>query len=403
LVRNVILFDDEKWESLLPLTYTKPIGELRIGILTLREKWENYLNANVSYITQDYLSEKYPIAISKDNYVINSRLLPNQKVVSLIKGLDLNEALVLNDTFVAARLDEGQFDKLIQENDIDELNGINIPEAGLGTILIERPYHIFQHNGSEIKRDFSLLTKHLQSAAIPDSVRVICPENLYIHPTAKLQHCIINASEGPVYIGANAEVMEGSVVRGPLALCNNGVIKLSCKIYGPTTIGPYSKVGGELNNVVIQGYSNKGHDGFLGNAVIGEWCNLGADTNNSNLKNNYSEVKLWDYMHGSFKKTGLQFCGLIMGDHSKCGINTMFNTGTVIGVAANIFGSGYPRNFIPSYSWGGKEGYQTHAYDKAIEVADIVMQRRKVMLSQLDKDILQHIYKHSSQYRNWES
>jgi len=403
LVRNVILFDDEKWESLLPLTYTKPIGELRIGILTLREKWENYLNATVSYITQDYLSEKYPIAISKDNYVINSRLLPNQKVVSLIKGLDLNEALVLNDTFVAARLDEGQFDKLIQENDIDELNGINIPEAGLGTILIERPYHIFQHNGSEIKRDFSLLTKHLQSAPIPDSVRVISPENLYVHPTAKLQHCIINASEGPVYIGANAEVMEGSVVRGPLALCNNGVIKLSCKIYGPTTIGPYSKVGGELNNVVIQGYSNKGHDGFLGNAVIGEWCNLGADTNNSNLKNNYSEVKLWDYMHDSFKKTGLQFCGLIMGDHSKCGINTMFNTGTVIGVGANIFGSGYPRNFIPSYSWGGKEGYQTNAYDKAIEVADIVMQRRKVMLSQLDKDILHHIYKHSSQYRNWES
>jgi len=197
--------------------------------------------------------------------------------------------------------------------------------------------------------------------------------------------------------------MEGSVVRGPLALCNNGVIKLSCKIYGPTTIGPYSKVGGELNNVVIQGYSNKGHDGFLGNAVIGEWCNLGADTNNSNLKNNYSEVKLWDYMHGSFKKTGLQFCGLIMGDHSKCGINTMFNTGTIIGVGANIFGSGYPRNFIPSYSWGGKEGYQTNAYDKAIEVADIVMQRRKVMLSQLDKDILQHIYKHTSQYRNWES
>ena len=403
MVRNVILFDDEKWESLLPLTYTKPIGELRIGILTLREKWENYLNANVSYITQDYLSEKYPIAISKDNYVINSRLLPNQKVVSLIKGLDLNEALVLNDTFVAARLDEGQFDKLIQENDIDELNGINIPEAGLGTILIERPYHIFQHNGSEIKRDFSLLTQHLQSAPIPESVRVISPENLYIHPTAKLQHCIINASEGPVYIGANAEVMEGSVVRGPLALCNNGVIKLSCKIYGPTTIGPYSKVGGELNNVVIQGYSNKGHDGFLGNAVIGEWCNLGADTNNSNLKNNYSEVKLWDYMHGSFKKTGLQFCGLIMGDHSKCGINTMFNTGTIIGVGANIFGSGYPRNFIPSYSWGGKEGYQTNAYDKAIEVADIVMQRRKVMLSQLDKDILQHIYKHTSQYRNWES
>lgn len=403
MARNVILFDDEKWESLLPLTYTKPIGELRIGILTLREKWENYLDAKISYITQDYLSEKYPITISKDNYVINSRLLPNHKVVSLIKGLELNEALVLDETFVAARLDDGQFDKLIQENDIDELNGINISKESNDTILIERPYHIFQYNGAEIDNDYQLLTEHLQSTPIPDSVRVINPENLYIHPTAKLQHCIINASEGPVYIGPNAEVMEGSVIRGPLALCNNGVIKLSCKIYGPTTIGPYSKVGGELNNVVIQGYSNKGHDGFLGNAVIGEWCNLGADTNNSNLKNNYSEVKLWDYVHDSFKKTGLQFCGLIMGDHSKCGINTMFNTGTVIGVAANIFGSGYPRNFIPSYSWGGKEGFQTNAYNKVIEVADIVMQRRKVMLSQLDKDILQHIFEKTSHYRKWES
>ena len=401
--RNVILFDDEKWQSLLPLTFTKPISELRIGILKISEKWSHYLDGEVSYITQDYLADKYPIHISDDNYVINSRLLPNDKIASLIKGLELNDALLIEETFIAARLDNGQFEKLINENDIEELNGTLLNIEKLESVLIERPYDIFRYNGEEIKKDHLLLTYKKHSAHIPDSVRTSSPENIHISDTAILNHCIINADNGPVYIGEHAEIMEGSVIRGPFAACDNSVVKMSAKIYGDTTIGPYSKVGGELNNVVIQGYSNKGHDGFLGNAVIGEWCNLGADTNNSNLKNNYSEVRLWDYGVQSFAKTGLQFCGLIMGDHSKCGINTMFNTGTVIGVSANIFGSGYPRNFIPSYAWGGRDGFKTNAFKKAIEVADIVMQRRKIMLTQLDKDILQYIFDNTSQYRRWES
>ncbi len=403
MLRNIILFDDEKWEALLPLTFTKPISELRIGILTISQKWAHYLKGEVSYITQDYLSEKYPINISEDNYVINSRLLPNKKIASLIEGLELNDALLIDDTFIAARLDNSQFEKLIEENDIEELNGTLLNLDELDSVIIERPYHIFQYNGREIQRDYKVLTQNKKTAAAPESVSLSASENIYIAATAKLSHCIINAENGPVYIGENVEIMEGAVIRGPFAACDNSVVKMSAKIYGDTTVGPYSKVGGELNNVVIQGYSNKSHDGFLGNAVIGEWCNLGADTNNSNLKNNYSEVKLWSYGADSFAKTGLQFCGLIMGDHSKCGINTMFNTGTVVGVAANIFGSGYPRNFIPSFAWGGRDGFQTNSLKKATEVADIVMQRRQVLLTQVDKDILQYIYEHTSQYRSWES
>jgi UDP-N-acetylglucosamine diphosphorylase/glucosamine-1-phosphate N-acetyltransferase len=402
LNKNIILFDDEKWESLLPLTFTKPISDLRIGILKISEKWARYLNGDVSYITQDYLSEKYPINISGDNYVINSRLLPNRKIVSLIEGLENNDALLIGDTFIAARLDSGQFEKLISENDIDELNGSVISLNDLDTVLLERPYQLFQLNGAEIQKDFQLLTKNKTSLAIPDSVHVSSPHNLFIEEGADLKHCIINADNGPVYIGQNASIMEGSIIRGPFAACENSVVKMAAKIYENTTLGPYTKVGGELNNVVFQGYANKSHDGFLGNAVIGEWCNLGADTNNSNLKNNYSEVKLWHYGKQSFAKTGLQFCGLIMGDHSKCGINTMFNTGTVVGVSANIFGSGYPRNFIPSFAWGGRDGFQTNSISKALEVADIVMKRRQILLTETDKKIMHHIFNESARYRNWE-
>lgn len=210
---------------------------------------------------------------------------------------------------------------------------------------------------------------------------------------------ILNATNGPIYIGKNAEVMEGSIIRGPFALCENATLKLGAKIYGPTTVGPHSKVGGEVNNSVIFGYSNKGHDGFLGNSVLGEWCNIGADSNTSNLKNNYAEVRLWDYETQGFAKTGMQFCGLMMGDHSKCGINTMFNTGTVVGVFANIFGSGFPRNFIPSYSWGGSSGFTTYLTKKAFEVAEVVMARRQEAFTEQDKSILEHIFQETKVFR----
>jgi UDP-N-acetylglucosamine diphosphorylase/glucosamine-1-phosphate N-acetyltransferase len=243
------------------------------------------------------------------------------------------------------------------------------------------------------------LTEDRFSQPIPKSVNVIAPENIFIEEGAKLEFVTLNASTGPIYIGKNAEIMEGSVIRGPFALCESGRVKLATKVYGATTVGPHSVIGGEVNNSVLFGYSNKGHDGFLGNAVLGEWCNIGADSNNSNLKNNYEEVKLWSYETENFAKTGLQFCGLMMGDHSKCGINTMFNTGTVVGVSTNIFGAGFPRNFVPSFSWGGASGFTTYLTKKAFETAKIVMARRNVEFSEEDAKILEHVFEETKKYR----
>ena len=254
-------------------------------------------------------------------------------------------------------------------------------------------------NGEAIKQDFELITKGRDSQIISESINIINPDQVFIEEGAKLEFVTLNASSGPIYIGKDTEIMEGSNIRGPFALCEYATVKLGAKIYGPTTIGPHCKVGGEVNNSVLFGYSNKGHDGFLGNSVLGEWCNLGADTNNSNLKNNYAEVRLWDYNTEGFAKTGLQFCGLMMGDHSKCGINTMFNTGTVVGVSANIFGSGFPRNFIPSFSWGGNGGFTTYLTKKAFEVANIVMARRDIEFTEQDAAILEHVFEEAKKYR----
>ena len=269
----------------------------------------------------------------------------------------------------------------------------------LNILTIEHTWDIFSKNGDAIVEDFNLITKDRQSQPIPATVNTINPEHIFIEKGATVNFATLNASSGPIYIGRDAEVMEGSMVRGPLALCNNATLKLGTRVYGPTTVGPYSKIGGEVNNSVIFAHSNKGHDGFLGNSVIGEWCNLGADTNNSNLKNNYAEVRLWDYQTEGFAKTGLQFCGLMMGDHSKCGINTMFNTGTVVGVSANIFGSGFPRNFVPSFSWGGHKGFVTYKTNKAFEVAEVVMARRKEEFTEKDKAMLEHVFEETKQYR----
>lgn len=401
-MENIILFDDDYWTSLLPITYTRPIAEIRIGILTISEKWQKRISCEVSHITQDHLSEKFPINISDNNLVINSRLLPNDNIVELITQLDLNGALIYNDDLIAARLDRRQFDKLIENEKIEELNGVDISKHNQYLELISRPYDIFVKNGQEIAKDYNVMTYGKKSQAIPYHTHPIVPEQIFIEEGAIVNCATLNATHGPIYIGKNTEVMEGAHIRGPFALGEHSVIKMAAKIYGGTSIGPYSKVGGEVNNVVFQGYSNKGHDGFLGNAVIGEWCNLGADTNASNLKNNYADVKIWDYNQSSFQSTGLQFCGLIMGDHSKTGINTMFNTGTVVGVNSNIFGSGFPRTYIPSFSWGGTKGYITYKLDKALEVAEAVMARRKVILMDVDKTILEHVFLSTAGYRKWE-
>jgi UDP-N-acetylglucosamine diphosphorylase/glucosamine-1-phosphate N-acetyltransferase len=387
---NYILFDGENREALLPFTYTRPVADLRIGILTIREKWELYLGATTTTVTEDYLSDKYPMVEMEENVMINASYTPSEVLVTQIKNLKENQAVFDGDTMVAF------FSLEDQEIDIDELEVFQIE----GSVLkVERTWDIFSKNGAAIKADFKLLTEERTSAPIPENTVAFNSEAIFIEEGAKLPLCVLNATDGPIYIGKNAEIMEGSMVRGPFALCEGSTLKMGTKIYGPTTVGPHSKVGGEVNNSVFFGYSNKGHDGFLGNSVIGEWCNLGADTNNSNLKNNYAEVRIWSYETENFAKTGLQFCGLMMGDHSKCGINTMFNTGTVVGVSANIFGSGFPRNFIPSFSWGGAKGFTTYLTSKAFEVAQVVMKRRGLELSTQDSAILEHVFELSAAYR----
>lgn len=399
---NIILFDNEVREHLLPLTYTRPVCELRVGILTIKEKWEKWLGAEheYAYITQDYLAEKYPIEFGKENYVINGSVLPSEQLCTLIKYMDFNQAYLKGEDLIVAKLDEKQFEKLIRDEEIEDLNGMDIQDTQY--LKINYPWDIFRLNDEALRSDFDLLTSGRQSQPISPTNQVIGKENIFLEEGAKVECSILNATTGPIYIGKHAEIMEGCIVRGGLAMGEHSYLKMGAKIYGATTIGPWCKVGGEVNNSVFQAYSNKAHDGFLGNAVLGEWCNLGADTNNSNLKNNYKKVRAWNYLQERFIDTGLQFCGLIMGDHSKAGINTMFNTGTVVGVGANVFGAGYPRNFIPSFSWGGTGKIITHNTDKAFETAEVMMQRRKIEFEVPDRLILLRVFEDTAKYRTWE-
>ena len=388
---NYILFDGPFRNNLLPFTFTRPVADIRVGILTIREKWENYLKVSTTTVTEDYLSEKHPMVEMHENVMINASYLPNLELVKLISGLKENQAIFKDENVIAFFTKEAQDDI-----NFDTYEAI---EFSQNCIKIENTWDIFSKNGEAIQEDFTHITRDKISEPIPKSNNIIAPENIFLEEGTTLEFTTLNASSGPIYIGKNAEIMEGAIIRGPFALCESAGIKLGAKIYGPTTVGPHSKVGGEVNNSVIFGYSNKGHDGFLGNSVLGEWCNLGADTNNSNLKNNYAEVRLWDYQSEGFAKTGLQFCGLMMGDHSKCGINTMFNTGTVVGVSTNIFGSGFPRNFVPSFSWGGSNGFTTYLTKKAFEVAEVVMARRKIEFTSQDKAILKHVFEETKHYR----
>ena len=380
---NYILFDANR-ESLFPLTHTRPISEIRIGILTIKEKWAKYLGSDPSTQTADYLKKKYPLKKEADNLYIYGGVCPNKALVAAIQQLADGEGLYAGDTLLAYRNAANQ--KVIFAEEFTK---------------IEKLWHIFQYNAIELQTDFDLLTAGRKSQVLSDTNLIMGSENIFVEEGAKLEGAILNATTGPIYIGKNAEVMEGSIVRGPFAMCEHSVLKMGAKIYGATTLGPYCKVGGEVNNSVLMSYSNKGHDGFLGNSVLGEWCNIGADTNNSNLKNNYAEVRLWSEQAGRFEKTGLQFCGLIMGDHSKCGINTMFNTGTIVGVSANIFGAGFPRNFVPSFAWGGSAGYSTYQLPKVFEVAEKVMMRRGVPFDDTEKAILQQVFELTSEQRNF--
>lgn len=393
---NLILFDQPQIrQSLLPLTFTRPVAQIRVGILIISEKWEKRLGSTASYITEPYLAHKLPLITREDNLFINGALCPSQGLVEAIKALQPEQVLMDEDTVLAART---------KHTEIASFDNLNRIEFNEDFNFIDEVWKIFKLNASEIKADFKEITKGRKSQPIADKHTIVYgEENVFIEEGAVIRAAVINAEDGPVYIGKNAQVHEGAIIKGAFALCEGSHVHMGAKIKGDSTIGPYSKVGGEVSNSVILGYSNKSHDGFIGNSVIGEWCNLGADTNTSNLKNNYADVKVWNYAKGGFKDTGEMFCGLIMGDHSKCGINTMFNTGTVVGVGANIFGSGFPRNFVPSFSWGGANGFTTFQLRKAYEVAERVMERRGKVLSQEDKNTFEKIFQLTAHYRVWEN
>ncbi|WP_353087350.1 GlmU family protein [Flavobacterium sp.] len=388
---NYILFDGPVRNALLPFTFTRPVCDIRIGILTIREKWEKYLGSTTTTLTEEYLSEKFPMVEMEANVMLNGAYLPNAVLVEMVRNLEPNQAIMRGEDVIAFYTNDSQ-----EEVDFDTYEILEFEDECL---KIEHTWDIFAKNDAALREDFELLTADRHSQPIPKSVNVIAPEHIFIEEGAQLEFVTLNASTGPIYIGKNAEIMEGSVIRGPFALCEEAQVKLATKIYGATTVGPHCRVGGEVNNSVLFAYSNKGHDGFLGNSVLGEWCNIGADSNNSNLKNNYEEVRLWSYETEGFARTGLQFCGLMMGDHSKCGINTMFNTGTVVGVSSNIFGSGFPRNFVPSFSWGGASGMTTYLTHKAIQTAKIVMARRHVEFDEVEARILEHVFEETKKFR----
>lgn len=395
---HLVLFDGDARDHLLPLTFTRPVAALRLGILTIKEKWEKKIGLPTSYLTQDYLAPLFPIVYGERNLLINSSCLPDADWVELLETLQEGQAYIWKDELVAVCLDHPQTAALIHGSELEPLEIFELNDLHIRRI--RRPADIFTACAAEIEADFALLSKGRSSQTLSATNTLIGdPSQLFIEAGAEIEACVLNVKTGPIYIGANATVLEGALLRGPIALGENTVVKMGAKIYGATATGPHCKLGGEINNVVFQANSNKGHDGYLGNSVIGEWCNLGADTNNSNLKNDYSEVKVWSYPDRRFTPTGLQFHGLVMGDHSKAGINTMFNTGTVVGVSANIFGEGFPRNYIPSFSWGGASGLQTYRLDKAIATAERVIARRHRDMTAAEKAVLTHIFEETASSR----
>jgi len=382
---NIILFDTNR-EDFYPLSLTRPISYFRIGILTIIEKWNLHFQS-VSVLTDDYLTKKFPARILDDNIWINSQVIPSDEILTEIKNLRIGECLKKDSILLAFR------------NSEFVSTDLNIVQSNSNFRYLSCLTDIFSLNGDEILSDIKILQLKSNNSLTIDKNNHLIGNDFFIEEGAKINCSVLDSRDGPIYIGKDVEIMPGCLIKGPFAICNNSVLKMGVKVYGPTTIGPYCKVGGEINNSVFFGYSSKAHDGFLGNSVVGEWCNFGADSNNSNLKNNYDNVKLWSYKLESFKHTDLQFCGLIMGDHSKCGINTMFNTGTIIGVGSNIFGSGFPRNFIPSFSWGGASGFTIHKLEKFFHTAEIVMKRRGCDLED-DMEILSKVYDMTKRYRN---
>ncbi|MGC6414366.1 MAG: putative sugar nucleotidyl transferase [Bacteroidia bacterium] len=381
----ISFFENDNYSDLYPLSWTRPVADIRVGILTIAEKWAHDLDANsFGFETRDYLNVKYPCAVSP-SIRIQGNIIPNKKIIEGILTAPENSTIKVQNNIVAIKG-----------------NGIDSVELDSELITISRPFHIFKYTGIEINADFKRITQNRSTQTLSRTNTVIGDHPVFLEEGATAECVVFNTSEGPVYIGKNAQIMEGSIIRGPFAMGEGSNIKMGSKIYGSTSLGPYCNIGGEVNNVSVQGFSNKGHDGFLGNAVLGEWCNIGADTNCSNLKNTYDEVKVWNYSSQRFEKSGEQFCGLIMGDHSKCGINTMFNTGTVVGVACNLFGAGFPRQFVPDFSWGGATGFITHKMPAVEKTAKLMMIRRKKEFNEGEKEIIHAVFDKTKELRTWE-
>lgn len=396
---NLILWDNSK-KNLWPFTLTRPVHQLRVGISTIQEKWEEEFGEVNGHAVPEHLQNRFRMHTDADNCLINGAVLPNPLLVQEIKSLEVGQLLCHDSEIIAVRFRNGEMPSL------DDPELINLSDLVTFTasdpVTISHPWDLFQQCGVAIQADMEDMLADEALCGTDSGIgnTFINPGQIVIHPEAKVNGAFLNASSGPIYIGKGAEVMEGAMIRGPFALCEGATVKMGAKIYGATTIGPYCKIGGEVSNSVFIGYSNKGHDGFVGNSVIGEWCNLGADTNTSNLKNNYGDVRVWSYEAEKPISSGTQFCGLMMGDHSKSGINTMFNTGTVVGVNANVWGGDFPAKFIPSYAWGGKIGFDVFDIEKSFEVAERMMERRSKALTNEDKANLHEIFEMTAKYRN---
>lgn len=397
---KIVLFDNPHiYENLLPLSYTRPVAAFRIGIVTIREKWQHFLPGEYCYSPKDYLKEKFPCNCGDEVCLfVAGNILPDEDCVAEAASLETGDALKDEFGLWAFKGTEAEFDAMRWQGGRPSKS---TPRR------VNYVFDTFRFNAEEICNDFKWLTAGRKGLPLDPSNLIIgnpTDENgepmIFIEDGASIEGAVINVKNGPVYVGKNSQIMEGSSVRGPLALCDNAKIKMGSKIYGGCTFGPYCKVGGEIDNSVLFGYSNKAHDGYLGNAVIGEWCNIGAGTNSSNLKNDYSKIRIWNYEKQSFMRTDLQFCGLIMGDHSKAGINCMFNTATVVGVGVNFHGAGFPRQFIPSFLNGSPEGgYTDVPIDTFMTIARRVMSRRNLELNDVDRRIFEEIYKSAARFK----
>jgi len=397
---NIILFDSEVRSHLLPLTYLRPVGELRVGILSIREKWEHWMGAKASYITEDYLSDRYPLDIREENLVINASVLPNGSLCRLLRNMEPNEAYLYQDELIAARLDRKQLYKLIRDEELDALHALPLQDIELQKI--SQLSDLVALNGPALESDFHLLTAGKKSQPLSPSNRVLGPERIFVEEGAIVEGATLNARTGPIYIGAHAEIMEGASLRGPVALSAHAVVRMGAQLYGPVSLGPWSKVGGELDHCTFQGYSNKAHHGFLGNSYIGEWCNIGAGTTVSNLRNDYEEVRLWNYATQRFEPSKQQFLGLILGDHARLGINMMINTGTSVGVASNLYGAQFPRNYIPPFTEAGPSVLKTYPLEHAVRSMEQMLSRRQTPLSVADRITIIRLFEETTELRPWD-